>query len=110
MLITVLIAGFSPCAPPDEIGQQPLQVTAMYDWPLELSGLPAFHLKPQFDSGFFRVLSAFSYAVPHVKSCPLLPVLVCDLVCSGSDSGSGMRPSPTPCMRDETTHCLKPCT
>ena len=55
---------------------QPRQVCAMYDWPFELSVLPAFHLKPQFDSAYFRVLCAFSYSMPHMTCCPLLPVLV----------------------------------
>ena len=55
---------------------QPRQVCAMYDWPFELSALPSYHLKPQFDSAFFRVLCAFSYSMPHMTCCPLLPVLV----------------------------------
>ena len=55
---------------------QPRQVCAMYDWPFELSALPSFHLKPQYDSAYFRVLCAFSYSMPNVTCCPLLPVLV----------------------------------
>ena len=53
----------------------------MYDWPFELSALPDFHLKPQFDSAYFRVLCAFSYSIPDMETCPLLPVLVCVCVC-----------------------------
>jgi hypothetical protein len=60
----------------DEMEGQPRQVCAMYDWPFELSALPSFHLKPQYDSAYFRVLCAFSYSMPNVTCCPLLPVLV----------------------------------
>jgi hypothetical protein len=59
----------------DEMEGQPRQVCAMYDWPFELSALPSFHLKPQYDSAYFRVLCAFSYSMPNVTCCPLLPVL-----------------------------------
>lgn len=72
-VITQLITGFSPV---DEIGQQPQQVYTMYDWPFELTVLPSFHLKPQHDSAYLRVLSAFAYSMPNMMTCPLLPVLV----------------------------------
>lgn len=72
-IITELMTGFSPV---DEIGREPQQVCTMYEWPFELTVLPSFYLKPQHDSAFLRLLSAFAYAVPSMRTCPLLPVLV----------------------------------
>lgn len=55
---------------------QPEQVASMFGWPFSRNCLPSYHLKPASDPAYQRVLTALSYANPHISSCPLLPPLL----------------------------------
>ena len=48
----------------------------MFGWPFSRNCLPSYHLKPANDPAYQRVLTALSYANPHISFCPLLPPLL----------------------------------